>query len=244
MSRSFIIKFILFFVITTLLSAAVAYFLGEFDIQTPNTSQSASSTTKYSAVIIDAGHGGEDGGTSSASGLVEKNLNLEIAQILRDMLKSNGINVIMTREDDRLLYDRNTDYHGRKKVLDLAARLSIAQSTPDSIFVSIHMNAFPDSKYSGLQVWYSKNEPNSQTLASLVQDNIHSCLQPQNNRKIKAATSSIYLLDKASSPSILIECGFLSNTAEAEKLSSLEYKQQLSFIIFSSICEFLSNANG
>ena len=244
MKRYFTVKFILFFILTALISLIFAYFFGVFKIsEQRNDSQTASSPIKYTTVIIDAGHGGEDGGASSKSGLIEKDLNLEIAQILKDMFTSNGINVIMTREDDRLLYDRNTDYHGRKKVLDLAARLNIAQSNPNSIFISIHMNAFTEERYSGLQVWYSKNTPESYEIAKLIQENTHNYIQTENNRKVKAAGSSIYLLDKATSPSVLVECGFLSNVAEAEKLKNSAYLKQISFIIFNSVCEFMSFAN-
>ena len=197
------------------------------------------SVKTYKTVIIDAGHGGEDGGTSSASGLVEKDLNLEISQMLCDMLRSNGINVIMTREDDRLLYDRNVDFHGRKKVLDLAARLHIAESTPDAVFISIHMNAFSDPRYSGLQVWFSPNDESSYTLANTIQTNTQKLLQPYNNRKVKQATSGIFLLDKATCPAVLVECGFLSNSEEALNLGEREYRQKLAFILFTSISQFL-----
>jgi N-acetylmuramoyl-L-alanine amidase len=220
--------------------AAIYVIFNGFDVfDTPLESPSSAASLSYTTVIIDAGHGGEDGGTSSASGLVEKDLNLEISFMLRDMLEANGISVIMTREDDRLLYDRNVNFHGKKKVLDLAARLGVAQSTADAIFVSIHMNAFPDPKYSGLQVWFSPNGEEAYELANKIQTNTHNMLQPQNDRKVKQATSKIFLLNNAVCPAVLVECGFLSNPQEAELLASKEYKQKLCFILFSSINEFL-----
>lgn len=242
MDRKFVLKFILFFILST--AAIVALSLWFCELSLPDLSNIDitvdTQPPKYTTVIIDAGHGGEDGGASSALGLVEKNINLDIATMLCEMLQANGINVIMTRTDDRLLYDRNVDFQGRKKVLDLEARLNIAQSTPDSIFVSIHMNSFTDSRYSGLQVWHSKNNSDSEILAQMIQDNVKNTLQPNNNRRIKAATSSIYLLDKATSPSILIECGFLSNQAEANRFEGQEHRRQITFAIFSSISEFLA----
>ena len=109
------------------------------------------------------------------------------------MLTLNGIEAVMTRDDDRLLYDRNTDFNGRKKVLDLAARHSIEQSTQNGIFISIHMNAFTDTRYSGLQVWYSPNNPLSSDLAQKIQSNTAKYIQPENTRKTKKAGSlSIY----------------------------------------------------
>ena len=103
-------------------------------------------------VVLDAGHGGEDGGARSASGVLEKDINLDIALRLRDLLEANGVAVVLTRSTDVLLYDRDVDYHGRKKALDLAARRKIAEETENCIFVSIHMNAFPQTQYHGLQV--------------------------------------------------------------------------------------------
>ena len=246
MKLGFIFKFILFFLIsTTCMVAIFIIFVGFVSADNPKELPSSSnlSSSQYKTVIIDAGHGGEDGGTSSASGLIEKDLNLDIAFTLRDMLQANGINVVMTREDDRLLYDRNVDFHGRKKVLDLAARLSVAQSTENAIFVSIHMNAFSDPKYSGLQVWYSPNGEEAYDLAKKIQTNTHGMLQPQNDRKVKKATSKIFLLDKAVCPAVLVECGFLSNTHEADLLSSTEYRQKLCFVLFTSINEFLAQQN-
>ena len=224
---------------------AAAYFLGDFRFSPPQSSTATGADSvepKYKAVIIDAGHGGEDGGASSAAGLVEKDVNLEISKILCDMLRANGINVIMTREDDRLLYDRNVDYQGRKKKLDLAARLTIADTTPDAIFISIHMNSFTNPKYSGLQVWYSPNDPDSSILANLIQSNNKATLQPENTRKTKVATSSIYLLENASCPAVLVECGFLSNPAEAALFETNEYKQKVASMLFDSITEFLEKS--
>ena len=194
-------------------------------------------------VILDAGHGGEDGGTSSADGVLEKDLNLSISKNIGTYLKQCGFSVIYTRTEDILLYDRNENYQGRKKILDLAARLKLAREQENAIFVSIHMNAFPKKQYSGLQVYYSSNHPMSETLASTIQQNVKSTLDNNNHRKIKKADSSIYLLDRLEKPAILIECGFLSNDAEAKKLSTSEYQKQLSLIISKSIIECINNSS-
>ena len=191
-------------------------------------------------VIIDAGHGGEDGGASGKNGSVEKDLNLDIAFKLSNMLRASGINVIMTREEDILLYDRNADYMGHKKSLDLRARLDIAKSNPNSVFVSIHMNSFGDARYKGLQVWYSKNTDGSKKLADTVQNYVRETLQNDNERKTKAANSSIYLLDRAVCDSILIECGFLSNTEEEALLLDESYRKALAFTVFAAIKEYFS----
>ena len=186
-------------------------------------------------VVIDAGHGGEDGGAVSASGIVEKNINLAIAKKLQTMLEMNGIKVVMTRETDILLYDRAVDYRGRKKALDLAARKRIAQETENSIFVSIHLNAYPQTQYHGLQVWYSPNNESSRALAQSIQDTVRASLQPENDRQVKQATSSIYLLHHLHSPAVLVECGFLSNPEEAAKLAVEDYQNELAFLLFTAI---------
>ncbi len=190
-------------------------------------------------VIIDAGHGGEDGGASGASGVLEKDLNLDIALIISDMLKANGLEVILTRESDILLYDRNIDYRGRKKMLDLKARLKIADDNPGALFVSIHMNSFPQKQYSGLQVYYSKNAPASEELADMIQETVRGALQPGNTRRPKSAGSNIYILHKAQNTAVMVECGFLSNTAECELLSDPQYRQRLSLTIFAAISEYI-----
>ena len=193
---------------------------------------------KLPCVVIDAGHGGEDSGAVSESGIYEKDANLSVAFALRDLLEMNGIPVILTRDEDILLYDRNVDYQGRKKVLDLAARKTIADAYADCLFVSIHMNAFPDPQYSGTQVWYGIKDPLSQSIAADIQTQALQ-LQPENHRKIKAAGSNIYLLDNVTSPCVLVECGFLSNPEEAERLGDPNGQRALAFMIFSAISPYL-----
>ena len=198
---------------------------------------SATTTLQSYTVVLDAGHGGEDGGAGSASGTLEKDINLAITFKLRDLLLANGVNVILTRSEDVLLYDKTIEYHGRKKALDLAARRKIAEETPNAMFVSIHMNAFPQTQYKGLQVWYSKNDPASLTLAQAIQELAADQLQPDNDRRVKAATSSIYLLHHLTCPAVLVECGFLSNPEEATLLATEEYQRKLAFLLFLAISD-------
>ena len=192
-------------------------------------------------VIIDPGHGGEDGGAVGADGTTEKDLNLSISLMLRDMLVSSGVNVIMTRTEDVLLYDRNVDYHGRKKVLDLQVRLDICRANPDALFVSIHMNAFPQKKYDGLQVYYPAADEVSAVLARDIQDSVRAALQPENLRRAKATGSNIFLLDKTPGRAVLVECGFLSNIAECSRLCNTAYQRQLALVLYGSIMKYLSD---
>lgn len=246
---------ILLFLGFTILLCALARLLGGGREQLPTHSASAGqehtrpseseTAARIPCVVIDAGHGGEDGGTSSAAGLVEKEVNLSVAMALRDLCEAAGIPVVMTRTEDKLLYDRNVDFQGRKKVLDLAARRIAAEKTAaewgDCLFVSIHMNAFPQTKYSGMQVWYGTGDPRSAEIARAIQQ--ASCsLMPDNTRKIKEAGSSIYLLDRIQTPAVLVECGFLSNPAEAERLSDEAYRRALAAVIFSAIAPYVGES--
>ncbi len=188
-------------------------------------------TSPSKTVILDAGHGGEDGGASSADGLLEKDLNLALALTMRDILATNGVNVILTRDTDTLLYDRNVDFHGRKKMLDMAARLKIAENTADAVFVSIHMNTYPHPSCQGVQVWYSENNDASLELAKTIQSTTKELLQNENDRPVKRSGSSIYLLHHLECPAVLVECGFLSSPEEAALLGDENYRQQLALTL-------------
>ena len=226
--------FFLFSLVMTL--ALLAFCFLEVKLISPaGTNASASPTV---TVVLDAGHGGEDGGAVSGK-IYEKDLNLDITKAVGAYLSQNGINVVYTRTEDVLLYDRNVNYKGRKKILDLAARLRIARQTENAVFVSIHMNSFPNEKYKGLQVYYSKNDKNSKIMAQTIQNKARNILQPSNDRKPKEATSAIYLLDRLEKPAVLIECGFLSNPEDRALLSTPEYRQKVSLMIAESLAQYL-----
>lgn len=230
--------------ISACIMAICAVFCAVLIISNPNKDTSLPTIAEEKpqiTVIIDAGHGGEDGGTQSSDGTLEKDLNLDIALRLCELLKKQGVNVILTREDDRLLYDRNVDYKGRKKLLDAEARLKIAADNPDAIFISIHQNAFSSTQYSGLQVWYSGNNASSLPLAEAIQSSVKSTLQPENNRAVKLSGSNVYIMQNVKNPAVLVECGFLSNPAEAKKLSDVTYRQNLSQVICDAIMGYVNS---
>ncbi len=233
-------RYCIFSIVFAMLLIGISTAFSSFFNRSDMKAQIVSSASALPSVIIDAGHGGEDGGTIGINGIFEKDINLSIANILRDMLTSRGINVIMTRSEDILLYDRNVDYKGRKKILDLSARLKIANENENCIFVSIHMNSFPEAKYKGLQVYYSKNSELSKTLADSIQNTVKTHLQPNNARLTKKADSNIFLLDRCNNPSVLVECGFLSNPNECAMLCSEDYRKKLSLAIFEGICSYIS----
>ena len=191
--------------------------------------------------VIDAGHGGEDAGAVATDGTTEKELNLKVAKLLKVVLEINGASVVMTRESDTLLYDHYndlTDYTGQKKIYDLKNRLKIANEQENCVYVSIHMNKFSLTQYSGLQVYYSPNNSQSYQLAADIKDTVKANLQPENNRPLKCADSSIYVLHRAEMPAVLIECGFLSNEKELELLKSEEYQKSLALTLFASLVKF------
>jgi len=199
------------------------------------------STDKLPTIIIDAGHGGVDGGSSGADGTVEKDINLSIALKLRDMLEFYGFETVMIREDDRSIHSDGATTIREKKVSDLHNRLNIINSTDNCLFISIHQNYFEQSKYSGTQVFYSSNNPESEKLAQIVQETVVEMIQNDNTRQIKQAEKNIYLLYKAEKPAIMIECGFMSNENELKLLKSDEYQQQMALSITNGILKYMES---
>ncbi len=189
-------------------------------------------------VIIDAGHGGFDGGASAADGTVEKDIILQIALKTSQMLKLNGFNVIMTRDSDTGTEDDESQAIAKRKKSDLSNRLQIMKDNPDAVFVSIHLNKFTTSAASGAQVFYTKNYGEAYILAQSVQSTITKLIQPENTRVVKQGTNSTYLLKNAAVPAIIVECGFLSNKAELEKLKDDDYQSQMAFAIVGGIMEY------
>ncbi|GLC29777.1 amidase [Clostridium omnivorum] len=186
-------------------------------------------------ILIDPGHGGRDGGGSSKSGIVEKEVNLEISLKLREKLKEMGCEVIMTRDCDKGLY---SDTAKNKKKEDLANRCKLKKDTNCDLFISIHQNMFPESKYYGAQVWYTDNAY-SKKLAHMVQENLKMDLSDNNNRIEKPARDDYRILRcEPKRPGILVECGFLSNPQEAEKLAKNEYQQKLADSLARSIKQY------
>ena len=194
-------------------------------------------------VILDAGHGGPDGGANGVNGVHEKDLNLAMVLLLAELFRGEGVEVILTRSDDALPITEEQDRSGHRKRWDVTNRIGFTKLYPDALFVSIHMNLFPVEKYSGLQVWYAKT-PGSAELAETVRRRVTAELQPDNKRQCKKADRSIRLLDEAGCAAILVECGFLSNRAECEKLCSPDYQRELSFSIFCAIMEYVNQRNG
>lgn len=199
------------------------------------------SGSELPVIVIDAGHGGEDGGTSSSSGILEKDINLAISMKLKSLLDSMGFRTVCIRESDRLIYDSSCKTMREKKVSDIHNRLQIMNTYPGCIFVSIHQNHFSQSKYTGAQVFYSANNPESALLAECIQNSFAQNLQKNNTRKIKPSGTGIYLLYHAKETAVMVECGFLSNGGEAELLKDNDYQTKTALAIVGGLTEYLNN---
>ena len=183
--------------------------------------------------VIDAGHGGRDGGAVGISGAVEKDIDLAISKKVYLLITLCGRNAIMTRTQDEMLDLPGTQ--GNLKGRDIRSRIKIADETPDSMLVSIHVNSFPSEKYRGFQVFYSTSDPASQITAERIRQTCTRFLPEAGNREIKQASSSIYLLNNVKSPAILIECGFISNAEEEKLLCDNSYQNRLCAVICSGL---------
>lgn len=189
-------------------------------------------------IVLDAGHGGLDSGAVGKSGLLEKDVNLSIVLKLRDMLELSGFEVVLTRDKDISIYDAGVEGIRNQKLSDMDNRLEIIQQYPDSIFLCIHQNNYTDPQYFGAQMFYNDNNSDNRTLAQIMQ-NRFAQLQTGNDREIKLSGDELFLLKSNTNPSLMIECGFLSNPDEEQKLASDEYRQQVAFTIWSGLLEFI-----
>ncbi len=229
--RSSTVKSVLGFVFITLGLVLAVIFLYVLLSPDSTVKTSDADASPLPVIVIDAGHGGLDGGATGVTGVLEKQLNLEISEKLSALLKICGYNVVMTRTEDAML---TSDGGGSAKMQDLKARLEISSKYPDALTVSIHCNKFPSEKCKGLQVYYSDSEY-AKSVADSVQSSVKALLQKENHRVTKKADSSIYLLHRAKAPSILVECGFLSNPEDCAELSSSDYQKSLALCLISGI---------
>ncbi len=187
------------------------------------------------SIVIDAGHGGIDGGATSCSGVLESKLNLDIALRLEAVMQLLGFDTVMIRTTDTSIYTEGNTI-ASQKVSDLKERVRIVNSTQNALLVSIHQNTFPDSRYSGAQVFYGGDD-SSRQLAQILQSNFNQTLCHGSNRKCKKA-DGVYLMQNIDCTGVLIECGFLTNPVEESKLRDSEYQKQLCCVIASTISTF------
>ena len=182
------------------------------------------------ALILDAGHGGEDGGAVSITGVPESQINLAIVLKLRDVLGLYGVAPVVLREEDISLHDSEAGTLREKKRSDLKNRVAMVEEIEGGTLLSIHQNTYPGSRYHGTHVFYAPTE-GSQKLAEHFQNSIKIALQPDNERAVKQIPDTVYIMNHVTCPAILIECGFLTNPGEEALLRDEDYQRKLSAVI-------------
>ena len=195
----------------------------------------ATQETPY-CVVIDAGHGGADPGKVGVDGSLEKDINLAIAKKLQTFLQMEDVDAVLTRQSDAGLYDENAS---NKKVQDMKMRVGIIEEKQPQLTVSIHQNSYHEEYVHGAQTFYYNSSESSKQLAELIQQVMTAQLDTDNTRQAKA-NDSYYLLKKTSTPIVIVECGFLSNYEEAQKLSSDYYQEKVAWAIHLAILQYLN----
>lgn len=227
--------FNIFVTVAFLISVTILFVIEKNEDKTLFTS----SFKNYSTVIIDAGHGGEDGGAVGQDEILEKEINLAVSQKLELILNLFGVNTDMTRRDDVSLSSDGTVPLRKRKVSDIKKRVEKIVNTPNAVLISVHQNSFPqDESCHGAQVFFSKNNIESKSLAEKTQNTLKRGIDNSNNRVEKESDSSIYMLNNVNCPAILVECGFLTNDREAALLMTDAYRIKLAVCIASGFIQY------
>ena len=194
-----------------------------------------SGVPERSVIVIDAGHGGEDGGAVAADGTVESGINLAIAQDLDALLRFLGCETRMTRTEDAAIYSDGARTLREKKASDLKNRVALVNETPNAVLLSIHQNSLPSSPSTrGAQVFWNRQE-GAEELASSIQESLNGAVNAGHEKKAAQVPSSVYLMKEITAPGVLVECGFLSNAAETEQLKDPAYQTKLAAAIAAGV---------
>lgn len=197
---------------------------------------------KPNLALVDSSHGGFDGGCTNEDGTIaEKGINLSILLRLRDMLEISGYEVHVTRDSDVSIHDSGVEGMSAQKSSDMDNRLELFNKYDNAICISIHQNQFTQPQYKGAQMFFSNSNSESESLARSIQEQFVEFLQPENNREIKQCGKELFLCYYSKNPTVMVECGFLSNPDEAALLNTEEYQGKVAFTIFSGITDFLSS---
>ncbi len=189
-------------------------------------------------IVIDAGHGANDPGKVGVNGVLEKDINLAIALRLRTMLENKGYKVVMTRDTDAILADKNATNQKRE---DMVGRVRVIEEADPVMTVSVHQNSFSNGAVCGPQVFYYSESPEGKEIATTMQASLDEILVPESPRKTKA-NNEYYMLKKTPTPTVIVECGFLSNDREAELLSTELYQNKVARAIYFGICDYMQDA--
>lgn len=190
-------------------------------------------------LIIDAGHGGEDGGCTSITGKLESDINLDIAVRMQSLAGLFGIEPVMTRESAEISYPESAKTISAKKVYDQKTRVELINTTPNAILISIHQNTYPDARPRGPQAFFAKTSGSAE-LAAIVHENLKSALYPESRRVAAPISDSVYLMKKVECPAVLVECGFISNADDDALIADGGYRIKLASIMLSSYLQFLA----
>ena len=202
-------------------------------------SASSGKISENNIILLDAGHGGEDGGAIGVGGIIEKDMNLAITLKTAAFFEFFGYEIELTRENDEMTCDKNIKNQRERKVSDIKNRLKQMEKSPCVCSISIHQNIF-GGEAKGAQIFYGKNNPESKLIAETLQSGISSLLQPENNRVIKEASDDIYILYHTEKPAVMVECGFISNSSEAALLTDDNYQNKMAFAIAISTVKHLT----
>ena len=192
-------------------------------------------------IVLDAGHGGIDGGCTSADGVPEKGINLSILLRLRDLLEISGYTVEVTRDSDCSIHDEGIEGIANQKSSDMDNRLEIFNKNKNCICLSIHQNQFTDPVYHGAQMFYSASNRNNERLARSLQSSFSKLLQPDNTRETKLCGKELFLCYYSKNPTVMAECGFMSNPEEAALLNTEEYQEKIALTLFCGLTEFINS---
>lgn len=208
--------------------------------QEENVQETTATPVSGKVVVLDAGHGGEDGGAVSKNGISEANLNLQITLKVQQLLEQNGTTVILTRSDENAIYNLDAKTLKQKKVSDIKNRVKIGNESSADIFVSVHLNKIPQQQYYGWQCFYKSNNEKSEKLAKCLQSGLNEAIQKENNR-VAMKIDNIYIVKKVEIPLSIVECGFLSNPQEEKELQQEVYQNKLAWGIYTGICEYFKD---
>lgn len=196
-----------------------------FDVQ-PGVQTSYPAVLEGQTLVIDAGHGGEDGGAVSLTGALESHINLAVARRLDGILGLYGVRTLPLREEDISLHSEGAQTLRQKKNSDLHNRVDMVNAQKNAVLLSIHQNSYPEGRYSGAQVFYAPT-PGSRELAQTIQETLRLTLDPDNTRLEKQIPDTIFLMNHISCPGVLVECGFLTNAREEQLLRDGGYQTRL-----------------
>ncbi|MEG0073047.1 MAG: N-acetylmuramoyl-L-alanine amidase [Clostridia bacterium] len=222
------------FIVCILFMCIVTILLGQ---KNNNVTEVISTPSTGKVIVLDAGHGIPDEGAVGFRGTTEQKINLEIVLKIQKLLEQNGSIVVITRSDEKAIYNDEKASIKQKKISDIYNRVDITNSSNADLLVSIHLNKFTDPKYSGWQTFYKTGSIKSKKIAEDIQEYINKNMNKENNR-IPRVIKDIYLIDNSEIPSVVVECGFISNNEESILLKENEYQNKIAWGIFMGIQEY------